>query len=66
MRACVAGGDWPGLYQGVLNEIDLPPLGRHDRELGTLSIPADIGAVTGVFLLLRYEAVPAATSARPS
>ncbi len=62
---CVAG-DWPGLYQGVLNEIDLPPLGRHDRELGTLSIPADIGAVTGVFLLLRYEAVPAATSARPS
>jgi hypothetical protein len=60
---------WPGLYQGVLDEIDLQSVGRDEREIGTFHVRAELGTVTRAFLLLRYEtaivAVQGASQHRP-
>jgi hypothetical protein len=60
---CVASSDWPDLYQGVLDEIDLQPVGRDERELGTFHVPAGAGPITRAFLFIRYETTMAV--ARP-
>ncbi|HEX4966043.1 MAG TPA: neuraminidase-like domain-containing protein [Thermoanaerobaculia bacterium] len=55
---CVASGEWPCLYHGVL---DLPQdrldrLGRgHEHDLGTLRFPCEAGTVTRAFLVCGYE-----------
>jgi hypothetical protein len=54
---CVASADWPGLYHGVLDDLDLGPLRRTgERELGVFRFPARLGNVAQAFLLCRYEA----------
>ena len=51
---CMAGADWPGLYHGVLDGIDLGPLRRSSvAELGTFRFPADL-PLCRVFLFCRY------------
>ncbi len=53
---CVASADWPGLYHGVLDGIDLGPLRRGvESELGRFRFPAGVGPVSRVFFFCRYQ-----------
>ena len=53
---CAASADWPELYHGVLDDIELGPLDRSDeRELGTFRFTRP-GEISRVFMLCRYEA----------
>ncbi|XXX72363.1 neuraminidase-like domain-containing protein [Sorangium sp. So ce134] len=52
---CMASAAWPGLYHGVL-EVPLGPLSQSAEDmLGSLSFPAEAGAVSRVFLLCAYS-----------
>ena len=53
---CVASAEWPGLYHGVLDNIDLGPLPRAtEKELGTFHFPTGLDSVSRVFLFCQYH-----------
>lgn len=52
---CVASGEWPCLYHGVL-ELSEGRLGRgREHDLGTLRFPCEAGTVTRAYLVCGYE-----------
>jgi hypothetical protein len=54
---CVASADWPGLYDGVVDQVDLGPLSSSaEPEVGAFRLPTELGDVARAFLLCHYEA----------
>jgi hypothetical protein len=52
---CAAGEDWSDLYYGVV-DTRMGALGRNgDRQEARLRFPAEVGELSKVFLLCRYE-----------
>ncbi len=53
---CVAGAEWPGMFHGVLDELDggVVPADR-EALLGTVELPPELGPVSRLWLVCGYR-----------
>ena len=53
---CVAGAEWPGMFHGVLDELDggVVPADR-EALLGTVQLPPELGPVSRLWLVCGYR-----------